>query len=168
VKTGEVVWNQVCPPSKKMLEKNPDIKKPYPDFLTDDCSQHLLIYNSNIVDCKLVLDNIHDKEGRKKQYVKKTFNKTPTTGPAILINRGYGNVYAFNFILLKTTTFFAENHVNMILPKGNLSKEQGLLSLEQVKKSFKDPRTLQFIEKYIGNGALSADEIESVLPIYTE
>jgi adenine-specific DNA-methyltransferase len=162
VKTGEVVWNQMCIPLKKKQVEG----KPYPDFLTDEPSQTLLIYNSNIVNCRLELDILNDKEGRKKQYVKKTYHKPPVSGPAILINRGYGNAYAFNFIFLKSATFFAENHVNMILPREGVSKEEALTILKQVDTSLRDPRTNEFIDKFVGNGALSATELQTILPIF--
>lgn len=140
VKTGDVVWNQ---------EK---------EKLND--SGTLLIYNTNIVNGQLVLNNIPSKE--KKQYIK-GFHKTPISGKAILVNRGYGNVeYKFNYVLVDMKEFFAENHVNMILPK----KSGTEANLEVVKKSFEDVRTCEFIQKFVGNGAMSKTEIEYVMPIY--
>jgi adenine-specific DNA-methyltransferase len=140
VKTGDVVWNQ----HKEKLAT----------------SGTLLIYNTNIVNGKLVLDNIKSKE--KKQYIK-DFNKTPITGKAILVNRGYGNIdYKFNFVIVDLKEYFAENHVNMILPKTKKAEK----NLEIVKKSFEDERSKEFLQKFIGNGAMSKTEIEKVMPIF--
>ena len=143
VKTGEVVWNQ------------------HKDKLSN--SGTLLIYNTNIVDGELVLNNIKSKE--KKQYINKDFHKTPIKGKVILVNRGYGNIdYKFNFVLVDLKEeYFAENHVNMILPKETKKSEN---NLEIVKKSFEDERSKDFLQKFIGNGAMSKTEIEKVMPVF--
>jgi hypothetical protein len=59
--------------------------------------------------------------------------------------------------------FYAENHVNMILPKNSDAEA----NLELVKKSFEDVRTCEFIQKFVGNGAMSKTEIESVMPVFS-
>jgi hypothetical protein len=141
VKTGDVVWNQE---KEKLSDKGT-----------------LLIYSTNLVDGTLVLDNINSKE--KKQYIK-GFKKSPIKGKAILVNRGYGNAtYKFNYVYVDLKEFYAENHVNMILPK-NIDSEK---NLDLVKKSFDDPRTSEFIQKFVGNGAMSKTEIETILPIFS-
>ena len=144
VKTGDVVWNQ---------EK---------DKLSNEGT--LLIYSTNIVDGTLVLDNILSNKLEKKQYIK-DYHKTPIKGKAILVNRGYGNAkYKFNYVYVDLKEFYGENHVNMILPK-NIESEK---NLELVKKSFDDPRTSEFIKKFVGNGAMSKTEIETILPIFID
>ena len=105
VKTGDVVWNQA---------KKDCIKKKIGDLVDSEKDGTLLIYNTNIVNCNLVLNNISSKE--KKQYVK-NIKKKPIEGKAILVNRGYGNVYHFNYVYVDLKAFYAENHVNMFLPK---------------------------------------------------
>ena len=142
VKTGDVVWNQ----EKTNL---------------DSTDGTLLIYSSNIVNSTLVLNNLHGTE--KKQYIK-NFRKDPQTGPTILVNRGYGNVFAFNFVLVKEKTFYAENHVNMISP----TNTEALQKMDIVMSSLSNPKTQQFVELFVGNGALSKTELEHVLPIFTE
>ncbi len=178
VKTGDVVWNQVRDgknPSK--LQKN---GKPYPDIgELVDSGGVLLIYDSNIVNGSLILNNLQDPE--KKQYIKQ-FNKkereeyvdekgntksrlvqkTPIQSPAILVSRGHGNTYHFNFVLVKDKEFYAENHVNMILPR----TEEAKMKIEAVAKSLTDSRTSRFIEQFIGNGAMSATELQYILPIF--
>lgn len=142
VKTGDVVWNQ----EKEKLVKTEGT---------------LLIYSSNIVDSALVLDNLQGVE--KKQYIK-DYKKPPQTGPTILVNRGYGNVFSLNFALVENKTFYAENHVNMIIPTTDQAKQQ----INAVITSLSDKRTQEFIELFVGNGALSKTELESVLPIFIQ
>jgi hypothetical protein len=38
--------------------------------------------------------------------------------------------------------------------------------LEKVLKSFKDSRSMKFIELFMGNGMLSATELETLMPIF--
>ena len=158
VKTGDVVWNQV----KSQLR---DEGVP-------------LIYSNNIQDGKLVTGNINaGKEGKKKQYIKENFcrkeptgDKEPTgvpplTGKTILVNRGYGNngnSYAFNFVMVDLPKYYAENHVNVVYPKTTAHAD----NLKRVEKRFNDERTSQFIKWFVGNGALSARELQCVVPIF--
>ena len=136
VKTGEVVWNQ----HKEKLSEDEGVP---------------VIYSGNIVDNKLVLDNL---SGEKKQYIQ-GYNKKPTKGPAILISRGYGNNYIFSYTMVEEGfEFFGENHVNVITGKKD--------NLDRVMKSLEDERTLDFVKLYVGNGALSKTEIENILPIF--
>jgi tRNA1(Val) A37 N6-methylase TrmN6 len=137
VKTGEVVWNQ------------------HKEKLTNDEEEgDLVIYSHNIVNNKIVLKH---NEGEKKQYIN-NYKKTPNKCKAIIISRGYGNKYTFSYAVHEGT-FFGENHVNVIIPKD----EQ---TLNIILKSLEDERTKQFIEYYVGNGALSKTEIETILPIF--
>jgi hypothetical protein len=154
VKTGDVVWNQ----EKEKLVDGP----------ADGAT--LLIYSTNIVKGEgLVLGNIVDKKGEKKQYIK-GFKKTPVRGPAILANRGYGNTYSFNYVAVEEgREFFAENHVNMIMPSATVSATSGTVvagQLQAILASFADARTARFVELFFGNGAISKTELEQVLPIY--
>ena len=148
VKTGDVVWNQ----EKEKLVDGPDE------------GATLLIYSTNIVKGEgLVVGNIVDKKGEKKQYIK-GFKKAPVRGPAILANRGYGNTYSFNYVAVEEgREFFAENHVNMILPGTGVGSAE---HLEAILASFADARTARFVELFFGNGAVSKTELEQVLPIY--
>ena len=141
VKTGEIVWNQ------------------HKDDLHDTHGTYLL-YSSNIVNNTLCLNNM--KPGEKKQRVRNQTN-TPQRGPAILVNRGYGNSYKLQYAQVPDTVdFYGENHVNVITPKTEEAKNR----MQQILQSFADPRTQQFITMFIGNGALSKTELETVLPIF--
>ncbi len=150
VKTGDVVWNQ----EKEKLVDGP----------ADGAT--LLIYSTNIVKGEgLVVGNIVDKKGEKKQYIKGC-KKAPVRGPAILANRGYGNTYSFNYVAVEEgREFFAENHVNMILPTA--ASGTGVADqLQAILASFAEARTARFVELFFGNGAISKTELEQVLPIY--
>jgi adenine-specific DNA-methyltransferase len=138
VKTGEVVWNQ---------EK---------EKLTDEGT--LLIYSTNFKDGNIVL-GVNEP---KKQYIS-GFKRPPLSGKAILINRGYGNAaYKLNSVLVDYDSFYAENHVNVVRAK---TKESELL-IEKVYTSLQSTKTAEFIQMFIGNNALSKNEIESCLPIW--
>jgi adenine-specific DNA-methyltransferase len=139
VKTGNIVWNQI---------KN-DLH---------DSEGTLLIYSSNIQNSQLTLHNLCGNE--KKQYVKKS-TKPKLNGPVILVERGYGNIFHFNYLLVTLKDFYAENHLNVIYPKSPDSEK----NLEKVLQSFQDERCLKFVECFLGNGSFSATELETILPI---
>lgn len=141
-KTGNVVWNQVK------------------DNLTDTPGT-LLIYSSNLNDSMLRLGNLNGEE--KKQYVT-GLTKPKLAGPVILVERGYGNSFSFNTVLVTEKEFYAENHVNVIYAKTPGPDTQA--KLERVIKSFRDPRTEQFVKWFSGNGMLSATDLETLIPIF--
>jgi adenine-specific DNA-methyltransferase len=139
VKTGNIVWNQV--------------KANLSDTGT------LLIYSSNINNSQLKLNNLGGKI--KKQYVK-DITKPTLSGPVILVERGYGNSYSFNYVYIDLKDFYAENHINVIYPK----TPDSVKYLEHVVKSFQDPRSQKFIQWFLGNGSISATELETLVPIF--
>jgi hypothetical protein len=145
VKTGEVVWNQ----HKERLTNNSN-------------NSTLVIYTSNIVNNELVLNNL---SGEKKQYIS-DIGKKPIKGPAFLVSRGYGNKYKFNYIFIDDDklSFYGENHINVIYPMNEDSKRH----INTIKKSFENPKTINFINKFIGNGAISKSELENIFPIFLE
>jgi len=150
VKTGEIVWNQ----------NKPELS---------DTEGTLLIYSGNLKkDPVLEGDGenilvLHNLSGEKKQYIKNC-SKPPSKGPAILISRGYGNNYVFSYTVIRDEIeFYGENHINIIYPSSSNKKNN---NFEKIISSLKDPRTTQFIKLYVGNGALSKTEIESILPIF--
>jgi len=140
VKTGNVVWNQVK------------------DNLADEGT--LIVYSSNINKCQLKLDNLGGTV--RKQYVS-NLDKPTLTGPVILVERGYGNSFSFNSVLVEMTAgFYAENHLNVIYPKTH----EAIPHLQKVIASFRDERSKQFIKWFVGNGSLSATELETLMPIF--
>lgn len=138
VKTGDVVWNQ---------EK---------EKMSDDGT--LLLYSSNFKNGKIELG----VKEPKKQYIT-GFKRTPLSGKAILINRGYGNsAYTLNTVLVDYPSFYAENHVNVVRP--TTKKAEKLI--EKVFASLQSEKTAKFIKQFVGNNALSKTEIETVLPVW--
>ncbi len=121
----------------------------------------MLIYDTNIKGGTLKLSEtgVLGKDTEKRQYIK-GFKRPAVAGPAILVNRGHGNNYKFDFVWIPTgTDFYAENHVNMI---------QGPEpALKTIFESLGDSRTAEFVKKFFGNGAISKTELETVLPIWT-
>lgn len=134
VKTGEVVWNQ---------EK---------DKLANEGT--LLLYSSNFKNGKV---EFPEMTGEKKQYIN-GFKKLPLSGKSILINRGYGNTYSLNCVIVDYPKYYAENHVNVIRGPGE--------HIDKVLQSLKSENTGLFIKYFVGNGALSKTELESCLPIW--
>jgi type I restriction-modification system DNA methylase subunit len=139
VKTGNIVWNQVK------------------EYLSDEGV--LLIYSSNINNSELKINNLSGKQ--RKQYVK-NITKPTLSGPVILVERGYGNSFSFNSVLVDLKDFYAENHINVIYPK----MTEAIDNLKIVIKSFQDERSHQFIKWFIGNGSISATDLETIIPIF--
>jgi len=135
VKTGNIVWNQ------------------QKDHLSSTGT--LLLYSSN-VNKGLVYPPL---KLPKQQYIQS--DKPTLDGPVILVTRGYGNTYHFQYALVLEKGFYAENHLNVIYPKTVGS----LVHLQRVLTSFEDSRFLQYLKRFVGNGALSARELEQI-PIY--
>jgi adenine-specific DNA-methyltransferase len=150
VKTGEVVWNQ------------------HKEKLVSDSSRGIpVIYQTNIIDGKIVLDNLKaGKNNEKKQYIT-GYSGTPMTGPAILISRGFGNKYNFVFACIEDTSFnfYGENHINLVYSTGDTTSETNS-RFQRIKSSLSDSRTQRFIQMFVGNGALSKTELETILPIF--
>jgi ferritin len=63
-------------------------------------------------------------------------------------------------ILLKD--FYAEKHIKVIYPK----TPEAIINLEKVATSFKDGKTKEFIKLFIGNGTVSAKDLETIVPIF--
>ena len=139
VKTGNVVWNQV----KEKL----------------GTTGTLLIYSSNINGSELTLNNLLGTE--KKQYVA-GLDKPKLDGPVILVERGYGNSFRFNVVLVQEKGFYAENHLNVIYPK----TPQGAANLNRAMTSLKDERSIQFVRWFLGNGSMTATDLETLVPIF--
>jgi adenine-specific DNA-methyltransferase len=139
VKTGEVVWNQ----EKDKLTNEPD-------------GAERIIYTSNIgEDGALTFDLL---KGEKKQYIR-GFHKETVCGPAIVVSRGYGNNYSFQWALVPAgTRFYGENHVNVVTGPPE--------HIDRVVASFRSERARTFIQMFVGNGALSKTELETIFPIF--
>lgn len=136
VRTGSVVWNE------------------HKAKLSVDSSKTLLIYNTNVVSNQLEVKTFANEE--KKQFIDLPGSMTS----CLVVNRGNGNsVYKMSYALIPAgREYLVENHLNMIThPSGDYSA---------IIKSFSDPRTQQFIDCVLGNGALSKTELETVFPVF--
>jgi adenine-specific DNA-methyltransferase len=145
VKTGNVVWNQIQ------------------NYMTDVSKNNvMLIHSDNIHETNLRLRKLN---GKKKQFVLKEYNKTPLYDNTILVKRGYGNVFHFDFLFYENPSkapYYVENHLNVIYAKDELTRTK----FQMVIKSFHDTRTIEFLKLFVGNGTLSAKSIENLLPIF--
>lgn len=153
VKTGEVVWNQ----EKEKLHSTEGV---------------VVLYASNIVNNAICLDNFKPSKAvpsaaaaaaaantEKRQRIV-GFKGTPVQGPAIVVCRGYGNAYSMQYAFVpEGMSFYGENHVNVITsPTATV--------FQRILASFADPRTNTFVQMFVGNGAMSKSELESVFPIF--
>ena len=114
----------------------------------------LLIYASNITGSTLTL---HEVAGPKKQYVT-GLSKPTLQGKFILVSRGYGNSSEFHVVEVYFPSFYAENHINVIYSKGGTD-------FDRVLRSLKGPLGKRFLQLFIGNGAMSSTELETIFPI---
>lgn len=135
---GKVLWNTIK------------------DMLTDDQRETLLIYSTDISSENKIVTKSYTNS-QKKNYI----CRRGITRQLIVVNRGYGRgTYKFRWALVDgNRAFLVENHLICIE-----NDDQSIYS--RILASFADPRTEQFIKIYFGNGAISATELEHILPIY--
>jgi hypothetical protein len=55
--------------------------------------------------------------------------------------------------------YYVENHINMVF------RSSGDVDIRYIITSLERPETKEFLTYFIGNGALSKNELESVFPI---
>lgn len=156
VHVGTVVWNQ----SKAIL--------------TDDSSKTRLIYSSNIEDARFVHKTYKNPE--KKAFI----DKPGIQAPMLVLNRGYGvGEYQFDYCFITpeivgNSAFLVENHLICITTVSSDSELSAAASdstasaarFHRIMRSFRDPRTKEFIESYFGNNAINTTELNHMLPIY--
>ena len=122
----------------------------------------ILLYNSNISknNSFSLLDFSNDE---KKQYI----NMDGINDTVIVVNRGNGNsAYKLNYALVDgTRKYLVENHLNVIYSPTIHGDELKNL-FNKIINSFKNPKTRQFIQCFLGNNGLSKTELETVFPIY--
>lgn len=159
VHVGTVVWNQ-CKPT-----------------LTDDSSKTRLIYSSNIENAAFVHKTYKNPE--KKAFI----DKPGIRAPMLVLNRGYGvGEYQFDYCLITpeivgSDAFLVENHLICITTTSSDSESAEAATatasdttaaarFQRIIRSFRDPRTKEFIECYFGNSAINTTELNHLLPIY--
>jgi adenine-specific DNA-methyltransferase len=142
VYVGSVIWNQ-CK-----------------DILTNDESQTVLIYSSDIKNNNVQIQNYQNKD--KKNYIFKKGSKEKI----LVVNRGYGvGNYNLSYALIDGEyEYLTENHLICIKDtKNNLS-----FSYDKIIKSFENKKTKQFIKLYFGNNAINTKELGEIFPIYED
>lgn len=144
VNVGTIVWNQ------------------HKDILTNDPSNTLLIYNSDIKSNKLQIQKY--KNPQKKNYI----NKPGYNKPCLLINRGYGKgTYNFQYLLIDGTfDYLVENHLISIKHNQTISNSELIQLYNKIIYSLNNHKTTQFINLYFGNNAINTTELLHILPIY--
>jgi len=158
VHVGTVVWNQ-CKA-----------------ILTDDSSKTRLIYSSNIENAAFVHKTYKNPE--KKAFI----DKPGIQAPMLVLNRGYGvGEYQFDYCLITPETvgsnaYLVENHLICITTTSSDSESSSAAAasdnstaaarFQRIMRSFRDPRTKEFIECYFGNSAINTTELNHMLPIY--
>jgi len=108
----------------------------------------------------------NDKKKNKGIYVKKTdeTKQIAITAPFIVCKRIVNkSASCFENVLITeeeygSTEFICENHVNVI--RGDIK------NLEIIHKSLLNNKTMEFIEKIIGNTQVSQNELENLIPIF--
>lgn len=162
VKTGDVVWNQVSQVEGVSVQKAGAKSVQEGNLVAERGAEGatILYYSHNVKGGAIVLD-AKARDPKKKQYIV-GFKRPPMNAPAFLIQRGYGNTYKFDYAPVLSGVFYAENHLNVVYATSPGAAE----AAPRIEKSFQDPRTLQFIHWFIGNGGFSKTELECVLPIF--
>ena len=150
VNVGNIVWNQ-C-------------KTDLTDSVNTDEPKTHLIYSSDITNNKLCIKTYSNKE--KKNYIKKEGN----TAPLLVINRGYGvGSYNFNYCIINENdniNYLVENHLICIKYVYSISNAMLINKYKQIIESFKNKKTVEFINIYFGNNAMNTTELCKILPIY--
>lgn len=99
----------------------------------------------------------------KKRYLDST-QKTPLEGEAIIVNRIVGGVGVGNIrAALVSGKYYAENHVNVIIPREGTEQ---LITLEELhKKLVEDESIPEYLQLFTGNTQLSATELKFFIPV---
>jgi len=143
VKVGNVIWNE---------NKN---------ILTNDTNKTRLIYNSDILNNKLIMKSY------KNPFKKNFINKNGIKGVTLLINRGYGvGNYKFEYCLIDDNNmeYLIENHLIYIK---SLNKNNNVLSdFKKIINSLLNEKTKKFIKLFCSNNALNTTELKYLLPIF--
>jgi hypothetical protein len=94
----------------------------------------------------------------KKKYI----HQKGTIHRVLLIERGFGKgTYRFDYCWVEEKKpFLVENHL-LCITNTNPQADFSILM-----KSFKDPRTLEFIQGFFTNNAMNCAEVENILPIF--
>lgn len=100
---------------------------------------------------------------RKVKFLKNCPKKYVRNQSCIIVSRGYGNKYSFEFSKISPTDYpqgyVLENHLLAISGEDEL--------LERVLKGFENDDTKRFIEKYVTNGALTINDLKNNICVFS-
>lgn len=121
-----------------------------------------LIYVQNLKESTITHSSIKKQPISKPQYIERKAPPIPPfTGPAIAINRGYGNSkYNFQYAWIDIPEFYPENHVLLV-------QHPNREVLQKAFKSLGHPKTKMFINLFTANGALTKTELLNVVRLYS-
>lgn len=143
---GNITWNQ------------------HKSCLTTDESKTLLVYSSDIKNNKLEIQKY--RNDKKKNYI----NKSGTSDPVLVINRGYGNgKYKLNYAIINENDdkeYLVENHLICIKYNLEFNKDELVALYKKIINSFTKEKTREFIQLYFNNNAINVAELCNILPIY--
>ena len=143
---GNITWNQ------------------HKSCLTTDESKTLLVYSSDIKNNKLEIQKY--RNDKKKNYI----NKSGTSDPVLVINRGYGNgKYKLNYAIINENDdkeYLVENHLICIKYNLEFNKDELVALYKKIIHSFTKEKTREFIQLYFNNNAINVAELCNILPIY--
>ena len=90
--------------------------------------------------------------------------KAPLSGDAILVNRIVGGVGTGSLrVSLVSGDYFAENHVNVIIPRAGVKQKVSLKRLH--KELISNKEISSYLRAFTGNTQLSASELKYFVPV---
>lgn len=143
--TGPLSWNQY----RVNLSPRQENKYYLPVYYSKDIGQDGKISFNNAMDTRRYMDSKA---------------KTPLSGEAILVNRIVGGVGTGSLRgIMVSGSYFAENHVNVIIPRKGVPQKISLKRLH--KKLIGNDELSSYIQAFTGNTQLSASELKYFIPI---
>jgi len=147
--TGQVIWNE----NRGRLGSSPG------------SGRIPLIWSHSIGEGELKLDSTDSARGGERGfYDTRDGGRVPLTGPAIVVNRVVGAVGRGEMraaLVPEGRDFLAENHVNVIRPRGPGEP----IDWERVLDSLRKPGVAGRIRLLTGNTQISARELTHLLPL---
>lgn len=142
VSTGQIAWNE------------------YKNVLSNNTKDIILYYSKDITSQNIIELN---EKLNDKRYIKT--HKEPLTGESILVNRIVGSLDNPKLKIAKINSikYFAENHVNVITPRKNITP---LISLDELyQRLTKYDNLSQYLQSITGNTQISAKELMFLIPV---
>lgn len=143
--TGPLVWNTFA----ASLSPNKITDKYLPVYYSKDIASNGTIGFNSSMD--------------KRRYMDSSI-KTCLQGESIIVNRIVGGVGSGNIkAAIVSGSYYAENHVNVIIPRKDAKQLISLKALHQ--KLIEDTSIAGYLQSFTGNTQLSASELKYFIPI---